>query len=86
MVIVFTEAPDQRGKMAEGILHHLSIAACKLDGEDSAGRQKLALLTPMECAARACDIADAAWDQFHQRGWIIPVPLPKLEKTSKEEL
>ncbi len=83
--IVLTEVADQRGKLAEHILYQLSIASCRFDGEDSAGRQKMTLLTPTECAARACDIAAATWTEFKTRGWLLAVPLPKPEKT-KEEL
>jgi hypothetical protein len=51
----------------------------EVDGEDSAGRMKLRLMTPAEVAFRACDIADAAMSEMEARGWLLDLPEPDLE-------
>ena len=71
--------------LAFHLMKQLSIIAAKEDGEDSAGRQRIRLLSPEEVAERSCAIAAAAVRKFEENGWMKEVPAPKPQK-SKEEL
>jgi len=69
-----TEIPTMRAHFAMKLMEHLAISAAEADGEDTAGRQKLRLLTPVEVATRACNIAAAAYQQFEDRDWLLTAP------------
>lgn len=77
-------APAETGTVectiAERLITHFGAIACESDGEDTSGRQKLRLMTPNELVARCFDIADVFCTAARQRGWLIPLPEPKLEK------
>jgi hypothetical protein len=64
---------EMQAKLAFELMGRLAIIAAQEDGEDSAGRQKLRLMTPTEVAARACDIAAAACNEFVERDWLSEV-------------
>jgi hypothetical protein len=68
------EAFDARARIALEIAKHCSMVAATEDGEDSAGRQQLRLLTPFEVANRAVDIASFMYDRFTALKWIAKVP------------
>lgn len=44
------------------------------DGESSDGRQKLRLHTPEEVVKRAFSLAEMAFAQGEQRGWVVTMP------------
>lgn len=44
------------------------------DGESSDGRQKLRLHTPEEVVKRAFSLAEMAFAQGEQRGWVVTIP------------
>ncbi len=68
------------------IMDRLALVAAHPDGEDSAGRQKLRLLTPEEAAERACKMAAIAFENFKALGWLVEVPsLEEGEKLVTEE-
>lgn len=69
-----TEALDLRAEFACKLLSHLAVVAAEIDGEDSAGRSKIRLMTPAELAQRACAIAQLSFEQFEMRGWIVRLP------------
>ena len=50
-------------------------------GEDSAGRAKARPTPPEEMAERACEIADAAFNEFEKRGWLLELPAPQVVKS-----
>ena len=70
--------PGVRAQYAMEIAKHIGIALATPDGEDSSGRQKFRPLTPDEVAHRACEISEAIFSRFDDRGWILD--LPKVEK------
>jgi hypothetical protein len=87
-----TEVPSSRAQFAMKLMDHLSIVLGDVDGEDSAGRQKIKVMAPRDVAARACAIADAAYEEFRTRGWLLTVPsyeeckkLAKLTKLSSDK-
>jgi hypothetical protein len=80
-----TEVPEQEGDYALHLMTHLAIAAAIPDGEDTAGRQKLRLMTPQEVVDRACEISKLAFQQFQAREWTLKLPLPQPPK-KKDEL
>lgn len=84
IVIAKRHAPNQCAELAMRLADHLAIVAAEPDGEDSAGRQKLRMLAPDDCAARACDIASAMWLQFEMRGWLQELPEPKPQKFDRK--
>lgn len=74
---IFTsEIPNPQAAFAMHLAEKLGLVAGEVDGEDSAGRQKLRLLTSGEVAQRACAIAADTWEQFRKRGWLLDVPVP----------
>jgi hypothetical protein len=68
--------PDERVGFAMSIIEKHALVAAVPDGEDSAGRQRLAMPTPHEIVDRACDIADEAFKMFEARGWRQAMPNP----------
>jgi hypothetical protein len=66
--------PHPEAEFAMGMIERMSLYCANPDGEDSAGRAKLRLMTPEEIANRACDIAAAAFAQFEKRDWLLQVP------------
>jgi hypothetical protein len=73
--------PDLRARLAMQIVDHMSMVAGAPDGEDSAGRHKLKLLPPADCAERACAIADEMVTQFERRDWLLKAPsMEELER------
>jgi len=59
-----TVAPSPQADLAERLMHTIAIAACKTDGENSDGSQKIITLTPEEVVQRACAIADLSYLEF----------------------
>lgn len=57
--------------LAEKIVCHCSMVVGDADGEDTAGRQKPKLLSAVETAKRAVDIAVAMTNEFQKRGMFI---------------
>lgn len=78
MAIHAAASITQRAEYALKVLGHFALVSAREDGEDSAGRQKLATLTPAELATKAFDIADAAFNEIEARGQFIV--LPTIEK------
>lgn len=77
--------PNYTAKLAEQIVNHCALIAAQVDGEDTAGRQKLKLMEPADVAKRACDIAENMVAIFDARGWVIefpPMPAEEAEKQS----
>jgi hypothetical protein len=69
--------------MAWELCSRWGMAAAKPDGEDSAGRQRLAVLTPEEMTERACATSEAMLTEFEKRGWVLEIPAPQLDKESR---
>lgn len=44
------------------------------DGEDSSGRQKIALMPVDELVKRSCDTAQALFAEFDKRGLLLAIP------------
>lgn len=65
---------DARATLAEQFVSRWGMVAATPDGEDSAGRQKVRLATPIELAHRACEMISALTSEFAARGWILEVP------------
>jgi hypothetical protein len=65
---------DQRATTAASFAEKWALVACELDGEDSAGRQKLRRLTPDELATQTCQAVEFLYKAFAARGWILNVP------------
>lgn len=53
------------------------------DGEDSAGRAKLKLMSVDDTVARACRTAQVAFEQFALKDWLLEVPNPTEEELAK---
>lgn len=66
------------------LMRHLAIAIGHPDGEDSAGRAKLRLMTPQEISNRACEISRCAFDEFEKNDWLVALPAPKPMKLKDE--
>lgn len=68
------ESLDQRAVLAANFAEKWALVAGEADGEDSAGRQKIRRLTPVELAAHACEAVDALYAEFAKRGWTLTLP------------
>lgn len=44
------------------------------NGEDSAGRAKIGLMAVEKTVDRACNMANVAFKEFRERGWMLDVP------------
>lgn len=60
--------PDSRGRLAMEIMRTTSFAGF-MDTHPGAQR-----MTAADVAKHACDVADAAFNEFESRGWLIDVP------------
>ena len=69
-----TKRPNSKACLAIELMKHLAIILAEPDGEDSAGRQKLKMMPAETVAARACNIAEAAFRNFEARGWCLDAP------------
>jgi hypothetical protein len=67
-------APDEKARLAMVLLEKWGMVQAHTDGEDSAGRAKLALMPVHEVVGRACEMADLAWREFERLGWVVPIP------------
>ncbi len=72
--------------MANSFIERWAMVAAKPDGEDSAGRQRLTLLSVPEVVERACSMAETALAEFEKRGWMLTVPLPRLSDDKELDL
>ena len=75
---------NQQAQMAMGFIDKWGVVAARPDGEDTAGRQKLALLSVDEVVDRAFEMADKAFDRAESLGWLVPVP--SLDELDEESL
>ena len=80
---------EERARMAIDFVCRWGAVAGFPNGEDSAGRQKLRLMTPAELVARACSCADLLVGEAEKRGWATLLPsleeITAFEEGDKEE-
>lgn len=67
-------AVSHKGMIAVTLVEKWGMIAAVEDGEDSAGRTKLRLSTPVEVVNRAMETADILVEQMKQVGWIVKTP------------
>ena len=79
-VIHKTLNPNMHARLALDMIERWGGVAAEIDGEDSAGRSKVRLQTPQELVDRACSTAALAMAAFHERNWLLPVPVPEPER------
>jgi hypothetical protein len=70
------ELPTPEATLAARLIERWGIVAATVDGEDTAGRQKLRRLTPTGLVDEACRTAEIAMAEFRRRGWLLRVPPP----------
>lgn len=63
-----------RAKIATEMATKWGMVASKYAGEDSAGRAKLAVLTPSEVVERSVETADLLVTAFEKAGWFDVMP------------
>jgi hypothetical protein len=80
-----TIAENPKAILAIELMSRMAIVAAQPDGEDTAGRQKLKMQEPEEIVTRCCEIADKAYDAFQTRGWLVPMPVPKVPNLEQRE-
>lgn len=69
-------ARKEEASIAYTLAEKFGVIAATGDGEDSAGRQKIALMPPAEVVKRACDIAALLVQEIESRGWYFEIPAP----------
>jgi len=74
IVVYQQRAFDAEAELAAQMIERWGMSAAIEDGEDSAGRAKIRLLTPEELVQRACETAEQAMEEFNKRGWILDLP------------
>ena len=78
--------PDDRGRFAMALIERWGLVAAKPDGEDSAGRAKLACLSPSEVVTRAIETAEEAYRMMAERGMLLEAPKwETLREMAREE-
>lgn len=81
-----THEPYTVARIAMSMAERWGMVAAMPDGEDSAGRQKLRVLTPEELANKACATAAALWKEFGERDWFYENPMPIAVSKKEEDL
>lgn len=84
-VIHGTKALQGTARLAATLIERWGLVAAEVEGEDSAGRAKIRRLTPDELVRDACNTAEAAWDEFEKRGWLLDIPLPVKSVKATED-
>lgn len=81
-----TEGITSEGALATEFVGRWGMVAATLDGEDSAGRAKLRLLTPEELVERALATSTLLYAELRIRGYLVPIPdfVAELPPTPKE--
>jgi hypothetical protein len=64
-----------RATVAAEIVKHCALVTGLPNGEDTAGRQKLGLMSAESVASRANDIANYLVDEWEDRAWVRPVTM-----------
>ncbi len=77
VIIQNTSVVDLPAEWALEIAGSWGAVAGHPDGEDSAGRAKLRLMTADELVERSCEVAEKLLAAFQARNWMIDVPDPK---------
>ena len=69
-----TRTLELEAELAWALTERWGMVAGIPDGEDTAGRTKLALLSPREVVNRACDTAGLFYKEVDRRGWVKSNP------------
>lgn len=70
--LYYAEVAGQEANCVLHLIDRWGMVAAVPDGEDSAGRQKLRLMTPEELTTRAMQTAEVAFRTLRAHGWIAP--------------
>lgn len=71
---------DPRAQCAQQFMDRWGMIAGVPEGEDSAGRSKVRLMTVEELVTRACESSNALFAELERRGWLLSIPAPKPER------
>lgn len=74
IAVTQTEVLNLKARLSATLIEKWGMVAGIPDGEDSAGRSKLRLLTPQEVVDRATETADIVVDAFRTLGWVAASP------------
>jgi len=74
--ITASEMSLREADLARAFIERWAMVVAVPDGEDSAGRQKLRMLTTDELVAKACDVAETFSREIERRGWLVELPPP----------
>lgn len=69
-----TEAPTMEAEYALLMLERCGLVAADMDGEDSAGRQKIKMFPVKDTVERAFDLAQEAFRVARSRGLMAQLP------------
>ena len=75
--------PNQEASFALKLIERFGTIEGRVDGEDSAGRQKLRMAKAAEVVGTAFELAELAFREIDRRAWLIdcPIPLAEVEAT-----
>lgn len=80
VVVAQTEVQDPRAKLADEILLRLALNPMTPSGVTTTGHQQFRRMSPDELVADAVRMAEDAWTQYREKGWILDLPVPKLSE------
>ena len=66
-------------KIAIEMVQKWGLIAAIDDGEDSAGRHRVRMMTIGELVQRACDSAQKLIEEFEKREWFLELPEPQTK-------
>ena len=72
--VSYLEIPGHEAEFALRCVERWAMVAGMPDGEDSAGRAKLRVMTVDELAERACDVAEVTFSMLRARGMMVTLP------------
>lgn len=84
MDIQQAQVPNWPAQMATVMAEKWGMVAAMPDGEDTAGRAKLAPASPAQVVERACTTAELLCAEFERRGWLIDLPSPEEQQAIYE--
>ena len=73
LLIARNFVPTIRMEFAMSIMERWAAVAAEIDGEDSAGRQKVRHTTPQEIVEYSVEVAELAFERFAEKGWMQPL-------------
>lgn len=80
-----TTVTSPEGQFFLKCIERWALVAAEVDGEDTAGRQRLRRMTPSELIFHAHRCTELAFEQMDRCGWLCPMPDHETIQAAVEE-